>query len=223
MTLGTPRGRRRAAKVVLFVACLAPAAWILYVALTGQLAAEPIKDLEHRTGDWALRFILITLAVSPIRRFTGWNGVIRYRRMLGLFAFFYVTVHFLTYLVLDQFFAWHYIVEDVAKRPYITVGFASFLMLIPLAVTSTRGWIRRLGGKRWNRVHTLIYVAAAGGVLHYLWLVKADERLPIAYGLVLVVLLVARLAHRRTHHAAARRVAAPRMPVPEGRPAGGVE
>jgi len=223
MTLGTPRGRRRVAKIVLFVACLAPAAWILYVALTGQLAAEPIKDLEHRTGDWAIRFILLTLAVTPIRRLTGWNEVIRYRRMVGLFAFFYVTVHFLTYLVLDQFFAWHYIVEDVAKRPYITVGFASFLMLIPLAVTSTRGWIRRLGGKRWNRLHTLIYVAAAGGVLHYLWLVKADERVPIAYGTILVVLLAARLAHRRSHQRTARRVAPARLPVQDEPAVGGVE
>lgn len=204
------RRDERALKVALFIACLVPAAWILFVALTGRLAAEPIKDLEHRTGDWAIRMLLITLAVTPLRWATGWNAVIKFRRMLGLFAFFYVTVHLLTYLVLDQFFAWHYIIEDIAKRPYITVGFTGFLLLLPLAVTSTRGWIRRLGGKRWNRLHSLIYVAAACGVVHYLWLVKADVRLPVMYGMILVALLAIRVIRERVRS---------RLRTPRGRAA----
>lgn len=201
----------RATKPVVFALALIPAALLLYDALTGHLAAEWVKDIEHRTGWWTLAFLMITLAVTPLRRLTRWNLVIRYRRMLGLFAFFYATLHFLSYFVLDQFFAWSYIVEDVVKRPYITVGFTSFLLLIPLAVTSTRGWIRRLGGRRWNLLHQLIYVAAAGGVFHFLWLVKADEREPVTFGIVLVGLLLLRLPGRRGRATAGR--SPPRRPA----------
>lgn len=183
---------RRLSKPVLFLACLTPALLLGWDAYAGNLTANPIEELTHRTGWWGLGLLVVTLAVTPLRRLTGWNGLVKYRRMLGLFAFFYATVHFLVYLVLDQFFAWSFIVEDVMERPYITVGFAVFLILLTLAVTSTRGWIRRLG-KGWQRLHALIYVAALGGVIHFLWLVKADVREPTIFGLVLVGLLAARL------------------------------
>jgi sulfoxide reductase heme-binding subunit YedZ len=198
-------------KPAVFLASLVPAGLLVFDAVFGRLEAEPIKEITHRTGWWGLAFLLITLAVTPLRRFTGWNWVIKYRRMLGLFAFFYVTLHFLTYLVLDQFFAFHYIVEDVAKRPYITIGFTSFLLLIPLAITSTNGMIRRLG-KRWQGLHRLAYVAATGGVLHFLWLVKIDVREPTIFVVILVGLLAARLGRRRSGRA--------RRPLPAAVPAG---
>lgn len=180
-------------KPLVFVACLVPAALLLTDFLQDDLSANPIEDITHRTGDWTLRLLLVALAITPLRKVTGVNGLIRLRRMLGLFAFTYALLHFSTYVVLDQFFALDAIVEDVVKRPYITVGFTAFCLLIPLAVTSTKGWVRRLGGKRWGRLHTLVYVAAAGGVLHYLWLVKGDQAAPIYYAGVLVVLLAFRV------------------------------
>jgi sulfoxide reductase heme-binding subunit YedZ len=186
---------RRWIKPVLFVVCLVPAAVTGWDAWRGHFT-EPIKEITHRTGWWAITFLVIALAVTPARRVTGWNGLIKYRRMLGLFSFLYATLHFLTYLVLDQFFAWEFIVEDIAERPYITVGFAAFLILCALAVTSTNGWIRRLG-KRWTRLHALIYVAALGGVIHFLWQVKADTREPTIYGVIIVALLAIRLLPRR--------------------------
>jgi sulfoxide reductase heme-binding subunit YedZ len=192
----------RPPKPIVFLLCAVPAALIGLDALRGHLGADPIRAIQLRTGWWTLTFLLITLAVTPARRLTGWNGIGRYRRMLGVFAFTYATLHFLTYIVLDQFFAWRFIIEDVAKRRWITVGFASFLLLVPLAVTSTNGWIRRLG-KRWVKLHQLVYVAAAGGVLHFLWLVKKDVREPALFGLVLVVLLALRLGRRRRRAAAA--------------------
>lgn len=173
---------------------LVPLALIVADALRGRLGANPIENITHRTGDWTLRLLLATLAVSPLRRLTGWNDAIRFRRTLGLLTFSYVSVHFLIYVVLDQGFpvqgfAWRFVAEDIAKRPYITVGFTAFLLLWPLALTSTRASIRRLGGRRWNALHRLIYVAAAGGVLHYLWQVKGDQPAPIFYALGLVILL----------------------------------
>ena len=188
---------RRALKPAVFVLCAVPFVLLLADAARGALSADPIEDITHRTGRWGLRFLLITLAVTPARLLTGWNQLIRYRRMLGLYAFFYVTLHFLTYIVLDQFFGFAYIVEDIAERPYITVGFTSWLLLIPLALTSTDAWVRRLG-KRWGKLHRLVYLAAAGGVLHFLWFVKADLRRPILYGSVLVVLLALRLVPTAT-------------------------
>jgi sulfoxide reductase heme-binding subunit YedZ len=177
-----------------------PAALLGWDAARGALT-DPIKEITHRTGWWGLTLLVITLTVTPVRRVTGWNGIVKYRRMLGLFAFFYACLHFLTYLVLDQFFAWSFIVEDVAERPYITVGFAAFLMLLSLALTSTNGWIRRLG-KRWQRLHSLIYVAALAGVIHFLWQVKADVREPTIFALIIVGLLGARLVRlRKRRHA----------------------
>ena len=166
-----------------------------YDALTGHLAADPIKDLTHRTGTWGLTCLTATLATTPLRRLTGWNRLQSYRRMLGLFAFFYLSLHFSVYLVLDQFFDWHTIVKDVAKRPYITVGFTGFLLMVPLALTSTRGWVKRLG-RRWVTLHALIYVTALAGIVHFTWSQKADVTRPRLYGAVIAVLLGARLVPR---------------------------
>jgi sulfoxide reductase heme-binding subunit YedZ len=197
----------------IILAALVPVALILRDALQDNLGANPVEEITHRTGDWTLRLLLATLAISPLRRLTGWNGLIGYRRTIGLLAFTYVCLHFLIYLVIDQGFpiqgfAIRYVVEDITKRPYITVGFTAFLLLIPLAWTSTKGWIRRLG-KKWKQLHQLIYVAAALGVLHYLWLIKGDRPTAVYYGLVLVVLLVARIWERRPVKALLRSPDAP--------------
>jgi methionine sulfoxide reductase heme-binding subunit len=184
---------QKALKVGVFAACLLPLAILAWQAFSDNLGANPIDEITDQTGTWTLRFLLITLAVTPARRLTGWNRVVQWRRMLGLFAFFYASLHFMTYLWLDQFFAWEDIVADVMQRPFITVGFASFILLVPLAVTSTRAMIRRLGGKWWQGLHRLVYVCAIGGVIHYLWLVKADRQLPLIYGGLLALLLAYRL------------------------------
>jgi sulfoxide reductase heme-binding subunit YedZ len=180
-------------KVGVFGACLSPLVVLAWQALTGDLGANPIDEITDQTGIWTLRLLLITLAVTPARRLTGWNRLIQFRRMLGLFAFFYGSLHFVTYIWLDQFFAIADIIADVMERPFITVGLASFMLLIPLAVTSTTAMIKRLGGKWWQRLHRLVYVIAIGGIVHYLWLVKADSRQPLIYGSILGVLLTYRL------------------------------
>jgi len=190
---GKGDGGRVAAQAALIVVGLIPLAVLVWDGLHDRLSANPIEKITHRTGLWTLGLLLTTLAITPLRRLTGWNGVIRFRRTVGLLAFGYVCLHFLTYLVLDQFFDWRTIVEDIAKRPYILAGFTSFLLLIPLALTSTRRSIKRLGGKRWNTLHRLIYVAGAGGVLHYLWLVKGEQVKPVYFGLALVGLLLVRV------------------------------
>ena len=182
----------RLPRLALFVLCCLPAALMVYDALTGRLAAEPIKDLTHRTGIWGITAITATLASTPLRRLTGWNRLQSFRRMLGLFGLFYIALHFLIYLVLDQFFDWPSIVKDIAKRPYITVGFAGLLMLIALGLTSTRGWVRRLG-RRWVALHALVYVVALAGIIHFRWSQKADVAKPKRYGIVLVTFLGARL------------------------------
>lgn len=172
---------------------LVPLAFLIYRALNNDLGANPIETINRYTGNWVLRFLMITLAITPLRRLTGWNGLLRYRRMLGLFAFFYACLHFLSWAWLDQYFVLADIVKDVAKRPYITMGFASFLMLIPLAATSTNAMIRRLGAKRWQQLHRLVYLIGIGGVVHFLWLVKSDIREPLVYGVILALLLGFRL------------------------------
>jgi methionine sulfoxide reductase heme-binding subunit len=185
-------GKRPWLKVGVFAACLSPLVVLAWQALTHNLGANPIDEITDQTGIWTLRLLLITLAVTPARRLTGWNRLIQLRRMLGLFAFFYGCLHFLTYIWLDQFFVIEDILADVMERPFITVGFASFTLLIPLAVTSTTAMIKRLGGKWWQRLHRLVYAIAIGGVVHYLWLVKADIQQPLFYGGILAVLLVYR-------------------------------
>ncbi len=184
---------RWVAKPVLFVLCLVPLAWLVWDGVTNNLGANPVETVRRFTGEWTLRFLLIALTVTPLRRLTGWHVVIRLRRMLGLFAFFYACLHFVSYIWLDQFFMWDAIIEDVFDRPYITVGVASFLLLIPLAVTSTNGMVRRLGGRRWQRLHQLVYVIAILGVIHFLWLVKSDISEPVIYGAILGLLLGFRL------------------------------
>jgi len=180
---------------VVLLAGLVPLAVLVARGVRGTLGANPVEEITHGTGDWALRLLLLTLAVTPLRRLSGWNGIIAYRRMLGLLCFLYASLHVSTYLVLDHFFDWDGIVEDVAKRPYVTAGFTAFVCLVPLAITSTRGWIRRLG-RRWAQLHTLIYVGAIAAAVHYWWLVKADVRRPAAYALVVVLLLATRAVFR---------------------------
>ena len=179
-------------KIVVFLACLIPLGQLLYNAWAGDLTANPIEYITHFTGDWSLIFLLATLSVTPLRKIFGWNEIIKLRRMLGLFAFFYVLLHFSTYIVLDHFFDFERIVKDVYKRPYVTAGFTAFVLLIPLAATSTAVMIRRLG-KRWQQLHRLVYVAAIAGVVHFYWLVKADIRRPVQYAAVLALLLGYRL------------------------------
>lgn len=178
-------------KPTLFLLCLVPLAVLAWDAFSGQLGANPIEKINRRTGDWVLYMLLLTLAITPMKKLTGIAAVVRYRRMIGLYAFFYVLMHFSSWLVLDQFFDWSEIWKDIAKRPYITVGFSAFLLLIPLAVTSTNAMMRRLG-RNWKRLHRLVYGIAVLGIIHYLWLVKADNREPLIWASVLAVLLLMR-------------------------------
>jgi len=174
-----------------------------------------VEFITHKTGDWTLRFLAITLCVTPLRKLLQLPELIRFRRMLGLFAFFYGCLHLTTYLWLDKFFAWGEILKDVAKRPFITAGFTAFVLLVPLAITSTAGWIRRLGGKRWQSLHRLVYASAVAGVIHYYWLVKSDIRLPLLYGAIFTVLLAYRLVVRLQARSTGKRmVPAPAMTSP---------
>lgn len=179
----------RALKAVLFVACLIPVMRLGWLAMHHGLGANPIEYITRSTGWWILSFLMLTLLVTPLRRLTGWNWLLRLRRMLGLYAFFYVCLHFSIYIWLDQFFDLHDIVKDIAKRPFITIGFAGFVLLIPLAVTSTNAMVRRLGSKRWQALHRLVYVIAILGVIHFWWLVKKDITEPLIFAFVLAILL----------------------------------
>jgi len=180
-------------KVVVFLLCLVPLGALCWRAFQGGLGANPVEFVQHATGDWILRFLVFTLAITPLRKLLNLPDLIRFRRMLGLFAFFYACLHFLTYIGPDQSFDLSAMWKDVAKRRYITVGFLGFVSLIPLAITSTAGWIRRLGGRRWRQLHRLIYFAAVCGVIHYYWLVKSDVRKPLFYGALVAILLLWRL------------------------------
>jgi len=195
-------------KWVVFGLALIPLGVLVTNAVSGGLGANPIEAITHYTGEWALRLLLVTLAVTPLRKLTGWARVVHFRRMLGLFAFFYASLHVATYVLLDQFFDWRAMLEDVVERPYITAGFCAFVLLVPLAVTSTNGWMRRLR-RNWSRLHRLVYPAAIIAVIHFLWLVKADSLEPAIYAAVLALLLGARLIpdgwRRRRAAASARR------------------
>jgi sulfoxide reductase heme-binding subunit YedZ len=175
-----------------FVLSAAPFVWLVFRALTDRLSANPIEDITLTTGIWALRFLVLSLAITPVRRITGWNRLIQYRRMLGLFAFFYATLHVSTWVVLDLFFAWNLILLDIAKRPFITAGMVAFVAMVPLALTSTRGWIRRLG-RRWQLLHRLVYVSAIAAAIHYLWKVKVMMGSPVYYAALVAVLLLFRV------------------------------
>jgi sulfoxide reductase heme-binding subunit YedZ len=234
------RAVRLGLKPAVFLASLGPFVYLVWAALTGHLSANPLSDLTNETGIWTLRFLCITLAITPLRKLTGWNVLVKFRRMAGLYAFFYGTMHLLTYGIADRFAgldqagsvvealaAWHLpgaallastasalaksIGEDIYKRPFITIGFTAWLSMLPLAVTSTAGWIRRLGGKRWNRLHRLVYLTGILGPLHYFWLVKADIQRPVIYALVVFALLAARVVMNRARRPAP---AVARAPVP---------
>jgi len=180
-------------KVVVFLVSTIPFVQLSWGLLRNDLGINPVETLQHTTGDWTLRFLIFTLAITPLRKTFKLPELIRFRRMLGLFAFFYVVLHFVTYLGPDQSFNFSGMWDDVAKRKFVTVGFAAFLLLIPLAITSTTGWIRRLGGKRWQALHRSIYVCAILGVIHYYWLVKSDVRKPVFYGVLVGILLLWRV------------------------------
>ena len=181
-----------------------PAALIVLRAVRGDLGTDPVETLQQQTGIWALRFLLLSLAVTPLRRLLGWNWLVKPRRTLGLAAFGYATMHLLVYFVVDQGLALGYIVEDVVEHPWVTIGMATWLMLLPLAVTSTAGWVRRLGGRRWTQLHRLAYVCAVGGALHYTLAVKKDVTLPLVYVAIVALLLGYRLALRRRARGGAR-------------------
>lgn len=183
-----------ALKVVVFLVCLGPLAVLTWKGFHQLLGANPVDVITRSTGSWTLIFLLLTLAVTPVRRLLGMPWLIRFRRMLGLYAFFYASLHLTTYIWLDKFFDVQAMLQDIAKRKFITIGLTAITLLTPLAITSTSGWIRRLGGKRWQKLHRLVYFAAGCGVVHFLWLVKADRRRPMAYGAVLTALLLFRLA-----------------------------
>jgi sulfoxide reductase heme-binding subunit YedZ len=180
-------------KVSIFLFCLVPLGVLVWRALTANLGANPVEFIQHATGDWTLRFLVLTLSITPLRKLLKLPELIRFRRMLGLFAFFYACLHFLTYLGPDQSFDLAAIWRDVAKRPFITVGFTAFVLLVPLAITSTAGWIRRLGGRRWQMLHRAIYISAICGVIHYYWLVKSAVLRPLTYAAIVAVLLLWRL------------------------------
>ena len=183
---------RRWLKVPIFALCLVPAGLLVWRAFHQGLGANPIEYVTHQTGDWTLIFVVLTLSITPARKLLRQPQLIRYRRMLGLFAFFYGFLHFSTWIGLDKFFDFDDMLKDVRKRPFITAGFTGFALMIPLAVTSTVGWIQRLGGKRWQVLHRLIYVTAVAGVVHYYWLVKSDVRKPLFYGTLVALLLAYR-------------------------------
>ena len=212
-------------KPLVFLASLAPATWLAWALVTANLSANPLSDLTNETGVWTLRFLCITLVITPLRRISRWNQWIKFRRMAGLYAFFYGTLHLLTYVIADRFagldlhnriVAWttlsslaNTVWDDISKRPYITAGFIAWATMVPLTMTSTAGMIRRLGGKRWTLLHTLVYATAVLGVVHYWWLVKADIRRPVAYATLVSLLLTFRVYWKRVHAVPARVQGAP--------------
>jgi sulfoxide reductase heme-binding subunit YedZ len=198
----------RLIKPAVFVAALVPLALLVVNVLTGRTSANPAEDIILTTGIWAFRFLLASLAITPLRRLTGWNRLIQYRRMLGLFAFFYATVHLTSYVAFDRVFVWREVITDVASRPFIAAGMVAFALLIPLALTSTKGWIRRLG-RRWQALHRLVYVSAAAAALHFLWKRKVIIGEPVYYAVLLAALLIFRLWWRYRPN--------PRVPSPEPR------
>ena len=209
-------------KPAVFVAGLGPVAWLTWAGLTNNLSANPLSDITNETGIWALRLLCLTLAITPLRRLTSWQPIIRFRRMVGNYAFFYGTLHFLIYVIADRFAALDFpdgivawstarnlvasVAEDIYKRPFITIGFATLMIMLPLAITSTAGWIRRLGGKRWQALHRLVYLAGITAVVHYWWLVKADVSSPIRYAVLVAALLGVRVVWARARATAPARV-----------------
>jgi len=184
----------RTLKLLAFLSCLGPAAVLVWKGYHDRLGANPVDVITRTTGRWTLTFLLLTLGITPVRKLSRLPWLIRFRRMLGLFAFFYGSLHLMTYVWLDKFFDFPMMLHDIAKRRFITAGMTAWTLMLPLALTSTSGWIRRLGGKRWQRLHRLIYFSAAAGVIHFIWLVKADLRRPLTYGAILAALLLFRIS-----------------------------
>ena len=207
---------RRVWKPLVFAACLVPAALLVYNALWGSLGVNPLETLTNETGIWTLRLLVVTIAITPIRWLTGWNPIINFRRMIGLFAFFYGTIHFFIYFLFDRSLMFDGLWEDIVLRPYITAGFTAFVLMIPLAVTSTKGWIRRMGGYRWNVLHKLVYLCAVLGVVHYWWKVKLDVTDPMIYAAIVGVLLGWRLVKAVNRRAETRSRAARAGALSEG-------
>lgn len=195
-------------KLLVFPACLLPLGLLVNKALHNGLGANPVSVITLSTGFWTLTFLMITLGITPLRRISGWNWVIRFRRMLGLFAFFYGFLHLMTFVWLDQYFDVRSMIHEVYKRPYVTAGFTAFVLMAPLALTSTKGWIRRLGGRRWNLLHRLIYVSGTAGVIHFWWLVKKDLTQPEIFAGILLTLFAARVIFWAAKR---RRAIAPRL------------
>jgi sulfoxide reductase heme-binding subunit YedZ len=183
-------------KSILFVLCLVPLASLIWRGFYGDLGANPIETITRSTGDWTLRFLLITLSISPLRQWFGLSGLVRFRRMLGLYVFFYVCCHFSIWFIFDHALDLTDMIEDIVERPYITVGFSALMLLIPLAITSNNAMVRRLG-KRWKKLHRLTYLIVGLGVLHFLWLVKADYLEPGIYALIAAVLLLQRINFKK--------------------------
>ena len=204
---------RRLIRPALWLLVVVPAIVLVAQLLLNQLGAEPIESLEHASGEWALRLLAASLAVTPLMRLTGWGWLVAQRRFLGLAALFWALGHLSVYIVLDQFFDWPEIVKDVLKHLYITVGMLAFVLMIPLALTSTKSSIRRLGGQRWTQLHRLVYVTAVAGCVHYLWAVKKDIAEPLLYAAVFVVLFVLRLVLRKPGPRTSRPLPPP-TPVP---------
>jgi len=194
--------RNRWVKVLVFILCLVPVAWLGWRGWRQDLSANPIEFITRYTGDWTLRFLVFTLAITPLRKLLGLPDLIKFRRMIGLFAFFYGCLHFTTYIWLDKFFDLGEMLHDVVKRPFITAGFTAFALMIPLAITSTTGWIRRMGGKRWQMLHRLVYLSAIAGSVHYYWLVKSAITRPVFYMSLVALALAIRAGYSwRARHA----------------------
>lgn len=204
----------RVAKALVFLLCLGPLSVLVWKGFHEQLGANPVDVITRTTGRWTLTFLLITLSITPLRKLSGWPWLVRFRRMLGLFAFFYGTLHLTTFVWLDKFFDVPAMLHDIAKRRFITAGMTAWTLMLPLALTSTAGWIRRLGGKRWQQLHRLIYFSAMAGVVHFVWLVKADLRRPLTYGGILAILLAYRAAGWLGVWTKNRVVAAADVPIP---------
>ncbi len=188
----------RWAKAIVFAFCLSPFAILIYNVVTNSITGDPVETMTEVTGQWALRFLLLTLAVTPFRRLFNFPDLIKLRRMLGLYAFFYAFCHLLVYIVFDQFFDWSEILKDILERKYVLAGMLALVLMIPLAITSTNGWVKRLGGKRWQKLHKIVYLIGIAAVTHFIWLVKADYTEPAIYALILTVLLVYRIiVHRK--------------------------
>ncbi len=210
-------GQLTAIKVLVFMLCLVPAGQLVLGWRADELGANPVETITRASGDWTLRLLLITLAITPLRRFSGWHWLLRLRRMLGLFAFAWGFAHFSTYLWLDQFFDWNAIARDILKRPFITVGFAAWVLMLPLALTSNAFAVRRLGGRRWQELHRAVYAVAILGVIHFWWLVKADIREPLLYAVLLAGLLGVRAWWREQERRRQLTAAVPPMPAFKGK------